>query len=99
MQTREDTFERLAWLAPEGMQKAATLAEMLSTGSEQRVQIFREIRLDAVRQQNAATLAGLLVDGKSNRAVQRIEGAQRNGPCPCGSGKKFKRCCRTVVLK
>lgn len=22
--------------------------------------------------------------------------AGRNDPCPCGSGKKFKRCCRKV---
>lgn len=31
--------------------------------------------------------------------THRIEGAQRNGPCPCGSGKKFKKCCRTVRTK
>lgn len=22
----------------------------------------------------------------------------RNAPCPCGSGKKFKRCCRRFVV-
>lgn len=26
-------------------------------------------------------------------ARPRPEGPTRNGPCPCGSGKKFKRCC------
>lgn len=24
---------------------------------------------------------------------RRMKGAERNQPCPCGSGKKFKRCC------
>jgi uncharacterized protein YecA (UPF0149 family) len=23
----------------------------------------------------------------------KFEGVGRNDPCPCGSGKKFKRCC------
>lgn len=23
----------------------------------------------------------------------------RNSPCPCGSGKKFKKCCRGKVVK
>lgn len=64
-----------------------------------RENLFREILLDAVRRQNAATLAGLLVGGKSNRSVQRIEGARRNGPCPCGSGKKFKRCHRVATIQ
>lgn len=63
-----------------------------------REQRFRQIRLDVIQQYKAATLAGLLVDGRSNRAIQRFDGAQRNGPCPCGSGKKFKRCCRTVEV-
>ena len=24
--------------------------------------------------------------------VEQLRGASRNGPCPCGSGKKFKMC-------
>lgn len=39
----------------------------------------------------------LYVDGdiKGGTPPQEISGAKvgRNGPCPCGSGKKFKRCC------
>lgn len=26
--------------------------------------------------------------------VARMAAITRNGPCPCGSGRKFKRCCR-----
>jgi len=35
------------------------------------------------------------VDGErvKPRPAQRAAGAGRNDPCPCGSGKKYKRCC------
>lgn len=29
----------------------------------------------------------------ANRSTQVTASAPRNGPCPCGSGKKYKRCC------
>ncbi len=32
-------------------------------------------------------------DHYGSRAPQKPEGPTRNGPCPCGSGKKYKRCC------
>lgn len=44
-----------------------------------------------------ARLAAIEANGVS--ATQYIKGAQRNGPCPCGSGKRFKRCCRKVTVK
>ncbi len=35
------------------------------------------------------------VDGKMNPKGQprRVEKVGRNQPCPCGSGKKYKKCC------
>ncbi|MBL6946305.1 MAG: SEC-C domain-containing protein [Rhodospirillales bacterium] len=35
------------------------------------------------------------VDGKMNpkSAPRRVEKVGRNEPCPCGSGKKYKKCC------
>ncbi|TCS62456.1 YchJ family protein [Varunaivibrio sulfuroxidans] len=35
------------------------------------------------------------VDGKINPQIEprRIEKVGRNAPCPCGSGKKYKKCC------
>jgi hypothetical protein len=30
---------------------------------------------------------------KEERRAPRPEGPSRQGPCPCGSGKKYKRCC------
>ena len=31
--------------------------------------------------------------GRSGLPMGRKPAASRNEPCPCGSGKKFKRCC------
>lgn len=49
-------------------------------------------------------LPGILLDGfrtvvvqaADKHPVRRIKGSQRNEPCPCGSGRKSKRCCGTV---
>ncbi|MBI4775794.1 MAG: SEC-C domain-containing protein, partial [Deltaproteobacteria bacterium] len=32
-------------------------------------------------------------DGGSTQAVRKGEKVGRNAPCPCGSGKKYKKCC------
>jgi hypothetical protein len=31
--------------------------------------------------------------GPEARAIARAHGLRRNDPCPCGSGKKYKKCC------
>ena len=36
---------------------------------------------------------GLAVTGKGKTIVHRAPKTGRNDPCPCGSGKKFKKCC------
>ena len=33
-----------------------------------------------------------------NGTKRTFEFAGRNDPCPCGSSKKFKKCCMSVVL-
>jgi hypothetical protein len=33
------------------------------------------------------------VERRAERALQKPPPPSRNAPCPCGSGKKFKRCC------
>jgi len=32
---------------------------------------------------------------KTNATFKKVEKAGRNDPCPCGSGKKYKKCCGT----
>jgi SEC-C motif-containing protein len=41
----------------------------------------------------------LFIDGKILRDPVRNEGPKvgRNDPCPCGSGKKYKKCCGTAA--
>ena len=36
---------------------------------------------------------GITARGKAKTVVHRAEKTGRNDPCPCGSGKKFKKCC------
>jgi len=44
---------------------------------------------------NVAKLYGDLHPGKTQYTyIREGKKADRNGPCPCGSGKKYKRCCR-----
>jgi uncharacterized protein YecA (UPF0149 family) len=43
----------------------------------------------------------LLLDGVlelARQPVPRPIGPTRNGPCPCGSGKKYKRCCAVAEV-
>lgn len=37
------------------------------------------------------------VDGKKPLAEKKFEKVGRNDSCPCGSGKKYKKCCLNIV--
>ncbi|MCY2987047.1 MAG: SEC-C metal-binding domain-containing protein [Planctomycetota bacterium] len=39
---------------------------------------------------NIPPLGGILPGKRSNAKTKRVG---RNDPCPCGSGKKYKKCC------
>jgi uncharacterized protein YecA (UPF0149 family) len=41
----------------------------------------------------ASNLAPLVEILAANRSDARANRAGRNDPCPCGSGKKYKKCC------
>ena len=47
---------------------------------------FREFADDVRAERRAQSAA-------SNRAVPPVKSVGRNDPCPCGSGRKFKKCC------
>jgi preprotein translocase subunit SecA len=42
------------------------------------------------RASDLAPLDGILSDSRSDAGANRVG---RNDPCPCGSGKKYKKCC------
>jgi len=47
-----------------------------------------------VREIHAYWLARRETDAPTKKLVQRVgSGVGRNDPCPCGSGKKYKKCC------
>jgi uncharacterized protein len=43
----------------------------------------------------------LSLEGERRRGTRRRSAAKigRNEPCPCGSGKKFKKCCGAVTVQ
>lgn len=107
MQTPQDAREalisremRLDELARNKSQVRArlTIAFLgLMEETKPRETIFSTSNFSPSLEQELAARAALEETGVST--IHRIRGAQRNGPCPCGSGKKFKRCCRTVRVK
>ena len=42
---------------------------------------------------SARPKAGGLIKGETVRRPANVSALGRNDPCPCGSGKKFKKCC------
>ncbi|MCM1340016.1 MAG: SEC-C metal-binding domain-containing protein [Muribaculaceae bacterium] len=42
---------------------------------------------------------GLIEDNESRPQIDTTQKIGRNDPCPCGSGKKYKKCCGAAVLQ
>jgi len=56
---------------------------------------YEDAFLEAV-QSGAAHREGLAVTSGPSQPVTRGDKVGRNDPCPCGSGKKFKKCCQQL---
>jgi hypothetical protein len=52
-----------------------------------------EAKRDQARRAAGRTGSGLTSAATSQPAINPFKGVGRNDPCPCGSGKKFKKCC------
>jgi preprotein translocase subunit SecA len=50
-----------------------------------------------LRQARQQAQQGHNVDGQKQQPVRVTEKVKPNDPCPCGSGKKYKKCCRDKV--
>ncbi len=87
----------------EGAPEESGEPELVGVGSGQRAQESREAQssvLDFTRniqRKKEKELAELqFTGGESSKAKQPVlaqKKAGRNDPCPCGSGKKYKKCC------
>lgn len=59
-----------------------------------RVQVRSEEEASKVSQQHQLSLVyNRGSDGEAQRPVKRSKKVGRNEPCPCGSGRKYKKCC------
>lgn len=41
---------------------------------------------------------GIIEDNENRPQIDTTQKIGRNDPCPCGSGKKYKKCCGAAVL-
>jgi preprotein translocase subunit SecA len=57
-----------------------------------KIQIEKQeaVKKEPVRQMRLSYNRG---EGSSVQTVRRAKKVGRNDPCPCGSGKKYKKCC------
>ena len=53
----------------------------------------RNVLGDHAQSTNAAANAAKAAGGKNRTPVRAAKKPGRNDPCPCGSGKKYKKCC------
>ena len=59
---------------------------------------YMDVMANLLRQQQPATgVMDWVRQRDEARAARSAAGPGRNDPCPCGSGRKFKRCCGNVV--
>ncbi|HHT70264.1 MAG TPA: hypothetical protein GX016_01630, partial [Firmicutes bacterium] len=70
---------------------------MVARIQEDTVRYLFKIRLTAQAPQRRSAVRNVTAGGDSDRPQQpyRRQGKkiERNDPCPCGSGKKYKKCC------
>ncbi|MBR5156950.1 MAG: preprotein translocase subunit SecA [Clostridia bacterium] len=69
--------------------------EMISAIGEDTVRFIFHARIEAPpeREQVAEPTSAGLAGENTNKTVKKTEKIGRNDPCPCGSGKKYKKCC------
>jgi Protein of unknown function (DUF1186)/SEC-C motif len=94
----EDTIEELrtwAWFAPKDEPESASDASISGTSepfAEEMAQLADEIaRLTGATSLEDDLSDSNLISGPTPKLQSQRVG--RNDPCPCGSGKKYKKCC------
>ncbi len=96
-ESKDDPMRGVLWAFEQltGKKTADVIKEIEEKGAAQAIEAaVRHTARDARR--NVATPPSL--ENRSNRQVRQAAGdarrnVGRNDPCPCGSGKKYKKCC------
>jgi hypothetical protein len=60
---------------------------------QRNLDLFQDLRGFATRVQEYPDVSAELDMVRAQPIKQQIKGRERNLPCPCGSGKKYKKCC------
>ncbi|WP_456385785.1 preprotein translocase subunit SecA [Desulfolithobacter sp.] len=78
-------------------QTVGTLLRVQIVQEDEVARLEEERRLERERELEMARRASAASSGQENKPVQRREQkVGRNAPCPCGSGKKYKKCCGKI---
>jgi len=71
--------------------------EMVSAIQEETVRRLYSVRLRTGQEVKRERVASNITEGRSDGTVKKqprkVQKVGRNDPCPCGSGKKYKKCC------
>ena len=103
---REDTM-KLVLTQPRRVYEAKKRKEAILTAKRLAMQKAQDMRAqsdeeqnedvfaDAVKRKQIAQPTATVSDGSdsANKTVRKGKKVGRNDPCPCGSGKKYKKCC------
>ena len=77
----------------EGSDMFDSMIESVRRETAKRVITARVKRQEEVKREKVAEESGTSGDGTVDRTVRGKGVVSKNAPCPCGSGKKYKRCC------
>ncbi|MDG1126472.1 MAG: SEC-C metal-binding domain-containing protein, partial [Hellea sp.] len=85
-------FDRLLTDLREGVTKAVTrlLINVQMQRQQERIEKVQKIK-DSAR--SPMDMISITKDNSPQLSEKDFEGISRNSLCPCGSGKKFKKCC------
>ena len=71
--------------------------EMVAAIQEETVRRLYSMRLKTNQEVKRERVASGITEGRGDGTVKkqprRVQKVGRNDPCPCGSGKKYKKCC------
>ena len=92
---REERLRELEAAKAEAMNKGESAEEIDKEIAEEQQIMEEESTILIKREQmaNPTSTSGGSSDEKPNTTVKKNKKVGRNDPCPCGSGKKFKKCC------
>ncbi len=71
--------------------------EMVSAIQEETIRRLYSVHVKSDQEVKRERVASNITEGRSDGTVKkqprRVQKVGRNDPCPCGSGKKYKKCC------